>query len=105
MTAMRIDRALGEHGDFMTQEILRRVVDGPLPMQFFVPTDIDRLQDLRDAGYLKVSFAPIEHESSDLRHGHGSHAAGARGNQILRLWVRVRCATLTGSKPRFRVVS
>ncbi len=45
----------------MTQEILRRVVDGPLPMQFFVPTDIDRLQDLRDAGYLKVSFESFEH--------------------------------------------
>ena len=39
----------------MTQEILKRVVDGQLPMQFFAPTDIDLLQDLRDAGYLKVN--------------------------------------------------
>ena len=46
----------------MTQEILKRVVDGQLPMQFFVPTDIDHLQDLRDAGYLMVSFEPFVHD-------------------------------------------
>jgi hypothetical protein len=44
----------------MTQEMLKRLVDGQLPMQFFVPADIDRLQNLRDAGYLKVSFKPLE---------------------------------------------
>ena len=44
----------------MTQEILKRVVDGQLPMQFFAPSDIDLLQDLRDAGYLKVRFEPLE---------------------------------------------
>lgn len=46
--------------NLLSQEILKRVVDGQLPMQFFVPTDIDHLQDLRDAGYLKVSFEPLE---------------------------------------------
>ena len=44
----------------MTQEILKRVVDGQLPMQFFAPMDIDLLQDLRDAGYLKVKFEPLK---------------------------------------------
>ena len=46
----------------MTQEILKRVVEGQPPMLFFVPTDIDCLQDLRDAGYLKVIFEPFEHD-------------------------------------------
>lgn len=44
----------------MTQEILKRVVDGQLPMHFLVPTDTARLQDLRDAGYWKVSFEPFQ---------------------------------------------
>ena len=40
----------------MAQGILRRVVVGKLPMQFFAAVDVDHLQDLRDAGYLKVTF-------------------------------------------------
>ena len=43
----------------MTEDILKRVVEGHLPMRFLEPADIDHLQDLRDAGYLKVSFEPI----------------------------------------------
>jgi len=40
----------------MTGSILERVVCGHLPMQFFGRTDIGHLQDLPDAGYLRVSF-------------------------------------------------
>lgn len=46
----------------MTQPILKRIHDGRLPMHFFRRTDVDQLQDLRDAGYLKVSFGPLENE-------------------------------------------
>ena len=46
----------------MTQAILKRIHDGELPMHFFMRTDVDRLQDLRGAGYLKVSFGPLGHE-------------------------------------------
>lgn len=42
----------------MTQAILKRIHDGQLPMHFFERADVDQLQDLRDAGYLKVSFGP-----------------------------------------------
>lgn len=47
-------------GNFMTQEILKRLVGGALPMQFFAPRDIEDLQVLRGAGYLEVSFGPLE---------------------------------------------
>ncbi|RYF35535.1 MAG: hypothetical protein EOO21_03940 [Comamonadaceae bacterium] len=40
----------------MTTSILERVVHGQLPMHFSGRTDIGHLQDLRDAGYLRVSF-------------------------------------------------
>lgn len=40
----------------MTTSILERVVCGCLPMQFFGRAEIGHLQDLRDAGYLRVSF-------------------------------------------------
>jgi predicted HAD superfamily phosphohydrolase len=40
----------------VTVSILERVVCGPLPMQFFGRTDIGSLQNLRNAGYLQVSF-------------------------------------------------
>lgn len=43
----------------MTQKIFDRVVEGTLPMQFSGRKDIGDLQDLRNAGYLKVSFAPL----------------------------------------------
>ena len=42
----------------MTQEILKRVGEGRLPMYFSTRADIDGLQDLRAAGYLKVRFGP-----------------------------------------------
>jgi predicted HAD superfamily phosphohydrolase len=40
----------------LTTSILERVVGGRLPMQFSGRADIEHLQDLRDAGYLRVSF-------------------------------------------------
>lgn len=40
----------------MTQGILRRILKGPLPMHFSHPDDIDRLQALRNAGYVCVGF-------------------------------------------------
>ena len=43
----------------MTQTILSRIHAGQLPMHFFKRTDMAHLQDLRDAGYLKVSFGPL----------------------------------------------
>src|SRR5437868_6283148 len=46
----------------MTQEILKRVGGGHLPMHFFTRADIDGLQDLRAAGYLKVRFGPLTQE-------------------------------------------
>jgi len=42
----------------MTQEILKRVGEGHLPMRFFTRADVDGLQDLRAAGYLEVHFGP-----------------------------------------------
>lgn len=42
----------------MTQEILKRIGEGHLPMHFFTRADIDGLQDLRAAGYLEVRFGP-----------------------------------------------
>lgn len=42
----------------MTQEILKRVGEGRLPMYFSTRADIDGLQDLRAAGYLKVRLGP-----------------------------------------------
>lgn len=46
----------------MTKAILKRVLDGQLPMHFFRRSDVDQLQDLSDAGYLKVSFGPLERD-------------------------------------------
>ena len=40
----------------MSQEVLRCIFDGQLPMHFFMRTDVDHLQDLKRAGYLQVSF-------------------------------------------------
>ena len=44
----------------MTQKILNRVVTGKLPMHFSRRADIDNLHGLRDAGYLRVSFGPLQ---------------------------------------------
>ena len=44
----------------MTQKVFNRVVKGTLPMQFSRREDVGDLQDLRNAGYLKVSFAPLQ---------------------------------------------
>jgi hypothetical protein len=46
----------------MTQKILNRVVKGRLPMHFSGREDIENLQDLQDAGYLKVSFGPLQQD-------------------------------------------
>ena len=42
----------------MSQYILRRVLHENLPMRFAVRADIGHLQDLRAAGYLRVTFGP-----------------------------------------------
>ena len=42
----------------MTQAILKRIHKGQLPMHF-MRTDVVRLKQLRDAGYLKLSFEPV----------------------------------------------
>lgn len=44
----------------MSQAILKRIHNGQLPMHFCMRTDVDQLQDLSDAGYLKVNFGPLE---------------------------------------------
>jgi hypothetical protein len=46
-------------GVLMTQKIFNRVVKGTLPMQFSRREDLSDLQGLRNAGYLKVTFAPL----------------------------------------------
>lgn len=43
----------------MGHNILKRIADGKLPMQFALRTDIGLLQDLRNAGYLRVTFGPF----------------------------------------------
>ena len=40
----------------MPMNILGRVEAGPLPMRFVERDDIDHLQDLRDAGYVRLRF-------------------------------------------------
>ncbi|HYP71326.1 MAG TPA: hypothetical protein VEP93_10595 [Variovorax sp.] len=44
----------------MSQDILRSVFSGILPMQFARCADIGHLHRLRDAGYLAVTFAPFD---------------------------------------------
>jgi hypothetical protein len=46
-------------GVLMTRKIFNRVVKGTLPMQFSRREDLSDLQGLRNAGYLKVTFAPL----------------------------------------------
>ena len=42
----------------MTQAIFKRIRDGRLPMHF-MRTDVNQLEQLRNAGYLKFSFEPL----------------------------------------------
>lgn len=43
----------------MSQDILKRIFSGCLPMRFARRADIGHLHSLRDAGYLSVTFAPF----------------------------------------------
>jgi len=38
--------------------LFNQILASRLPMQFSHPSEIDRLKDLRDAGYIKVAFSP-----------------------------------------------
>ena len=42
----------------MAYALFNRILASQLPMQFSHPSEIDRLKDLRDAGYIKVAFSP-----------------------------------------------
>ncbi|MBS0452554.1 MAG: hypothetical protein JSS14_14715 [Proteobacteria bacterium] len=42
----------------MSQDILKRIVSGCLPMRFARRADIGHLHSLCDAGYLNVTFSP-----------------------------------------------
>ncbi|MBT2334694.1 hypothetical protein J7E49_12370 [Variovorax paradoxus] len=42
----------------MAHALFKQILATPLPMRFHSPSEIDRLKDLRDAGYVKVAFSP-----------------------------------------------
>ena len=42
----------------MAHALFKQILVTRLPMRFYSPSEIDRLKDLRDAGYIKVVFSP-----------------------------------------------
>jgi len=38
--------------------LFKQILMTRLPTRFYSPSEIDRLKDLRDAGYIKVAFSP-----------------------------------------------
>ena len=42
----------------MAYALFKQILASRLPVQFCTPSEIDRLKDLRDAGYIKVAFSP-----------------------------------------------
>lgn len=42
----------------MAHTLFKQILTTRLPMRFYRPSEIDRLKDLRDAGYIRVAFSP-----------------------------------------------
>ncbi|CAN7361662.1 hypothetical protein LJR099_002186 [Variovorax paradoxus] len=44
----------------MAHTLFKQILMTQLPARFHSPSEIDRLKELRDAGYIKVAFAPSQ---------------------------------------------